>query len=342
MYGTSSQHLMDVARISETQSSDFVSLYKFKLTSPGVIADQEGFTAFNDSGAGAAALGIETHQYTYSYSNSPNDNFIILRSVLYNKTSSDISGLYAGYFLDWDIPASGFDQDTTAYDAPGNFAYAFNASDPTSRDITGAALISDDKYGFYAINREDSTETITLSDAFTDEEKWTALSGGLKKLKAGVGDIMYVVSGGPYTIPAGEFINVAFAVAAGYTLDDVRTAILQSRKVYSENIPTGIEDKDSAVPENFVLEQNYPNPFNPSTIIRFQIPSVDALSGDEVRVTLKIFDILGRVIAVPVDGIKAPGNYEVKFDGSRLSSGVYFYRLQVGDFSSVKKMMLIK
>jgi len=88
-------------------------------------------------------------------------------------------------------------------------------------------------------------------------------------------------------------------------------------------------------PLAFKLEQNYPNPFNPSTTISYQLPT----SG---QVTLKVYNILGDEVASLVNEEKPAGNYDVKFDASQLSSGVYFYKLQTGDFVETKKMILMK
>ena len=101
-------------------------------------------------------------------------------------------------------------------------------------------------------------------------------------------------------------------------------------------------DEPSDVPTSFSLSQNYPNPFNPSTTIRYQIPVVDALSPAEVHVTLKIYDLLGKEVATLVNEEKSTGTYTIKFDGSKLSSGVYFYRLQAGNFISTKKLVLLR
>ena len=94
-------------------------------------------------------------------------------------------------------------------------------------------------------------------------------------------------------------------------------------------------DKDVALPSNFNLEQNYPNPFNPTTNIEYSISKASF-------VTLKIYDLLGREIATLVNEEKRAGSYKAKFNGSNLPSGIYFYKLQAGDYSSVKKMVLIK
>ena len=102
---------------------------------------------------------------------------------------------------------------------------------------------------------------------------------------------------------------------------------------------TGIEN--NAVAKDFNLNQNYPNPFNPSTIISYQIP----VSG---RVLLKVYDALGNEVATLVNQVQSAGNHQVEFNtqqttnNRQLSSGIYFYRLTAGSFSSVKKMILTK
>ena len=89
------------------------------------------------------------------------------------------------------------------------------------------------------------------------------------------------------------------------------------------------------VPTDIQLFQNYPNPFNPSTIINYWL-SVDNF------VSLKVYDVLGREVATLVDEFKPAGYYEVNFDASNLSSGVYLYKLSVGNFTEVKKMLLTR
>lgn len=94
-------------------------------------------------------------------------------------------------------------------------------------------------------------------------------------------------------------------------------------------------------PTEFILYQNYPNPFNPKTTIKFTIP--DVVVGTELALSvLKVYDTLGKEVATLVNNYRPAGTYEVEFDGTRLSSGVYFYRLIVGDFIKTKSMILIK
>jgi hypothetical protein len=96
----------------------------------------------------------------------------------------------------------------------------------------------------------------------------------------------------------------------------------------------GVED-DIDIPIVFKLYQNYPNPFNPSTKIKYSIPELS-------EVILKVFNVLGEEVTTLVNEEKIAGNYSLEFNASSLPSGVYFYQLQAGDYTSVRKMILLK
>jgi hypothetical protein len=89
------------------------------------------------------------------------------------------------------------------------------------------------------------------------------------------------------------------------------------------------------MPHSYSLDQNYPNPFNPSTKITYSV-------SQESPVTIKVFDLIGQEIAVLVDDVKEPGSYSVSFDALGLSSGVYIYQMRAGNFTSVKKLSVLK
>ncbi len=108
-------------------------------------------------------------------------------------------------------------------------------------------------------------------------------------------------------------------------------------------ITTGV-NSSSLTPNEFKLYQNYPNPFNPTTTIEYQIP-YDVENGkfaSTTRIKLVVYDILGREVATLVDKQQKPGTYKVLFDASNLASGVYFYKLKVGNYSANKKMLFVK
>ena len=108
---------------------------------------------------------------------------------------------------------------------------------------------------------------------------------------------------------------------------------------YSQT-PTGIDQTDYNLPQNYSLLQNYPNPFNPSTKIKYGIPAIGTSLAAFVQLT--VYDILGNEVATLVNEEKPAGNYEVNWNASNHSSGIYFYKMQAGSFVETKKMLLLK
>ena len=145
-----------------------------------------------------------------------------------------------------------------------------------------------------------------------------------------------------------------FADLDGDTRKDMIIGEYDGNFTFYKNLfsPTEIEEKiNFPLLNGFELSQNYPNPFNPTTIIRFVIPpqsviasspSIDATTKQSQFVTLKVYDVLGREVVTLVNEEKPAGNYEVTFDASELSSGIYFYKLQTGSFVQTKKMILLR
>jgi sugar lactone lactonase YvrE len=128
--------------------------------------------------------------------------------------------------------------------------------------------------------------------------------------------------------------NGITATSTGDTLyiSDYETRSL--RMITGVNDVTNVED-DVDLPDGFNLKQNYPNPFNPTTKIEFRIQKPEFI-------LLKVYDVLGNEITTLINERKLPGEYTVEFDANGLSSGIYYYRLQSGDFVESKKMLLLK
>ena len=104
---------------------------------------------------------------------------------------------------------------------------------------------------------------------------------------------------------------------------------------YRYNLPQTTTPSGSIIPVRYWLNQNYPNPFNPETTIGYHLP-------DQTRVTIKVFDVLGREVATLVDGVKGPGYESVKFNAHDLASGLYFYRLRADDFTETRKLLYLR
>ena len=110
---------------------------------------------------------------------------------------------------------------------------------------------------------------------------------------------------------------------------------LTTRGEITVRTAVGVSDNKPAMVEKFSLANNYPNPFNPSTKIQYTLPTNEFVS-------LKVYDIIGREVATLVNQQQSAGVYDVNFNASNLTSGIYFYKIDAGSFVDVKKMMLLK
>lgn len=130
---------------------------------------------------------------------------------------------------------------------------------------------------------------------------------------------------------AGSIMHLSFAdTTTGWAVTSQGEILKRSAPV-----PITLVKTPSRISEVFFLQQNYPNPFNPSTVVRYGLPY-------RSDVLLAVYDILGRKVAAIAQGTQEPGYHEVKFDGSRLASGLYFYRLTAGSFVQTRKMILVR
>lgn len=151
----------------------------------------------------------------------------------------------------------------------------------------------------------------------------------------------YSVKHGHIGNGAGSALNPTNAVKAaigqpvqGIALNTSNIAYAGFWHIYPRTL-VGIGDLPLNTIKEFELFQNYPNPFNPATKIRYAVPKRE-------NVRLEIYNVLGQRVAVLVDEVRSPGIYTVDFNASQLASGLYVYRMQAGNFHSIKKMLLTK
>jgi len=168
------------------------------------------------------------------------------------------------------------------------------------------------------------------------------------------GDKKNFIGSGPFTMSSGDtqIVMTSFMITrdGGNNLQNVCAvqSLSDSALKYYYNdfktcVPIGIEPISSEIPQRYELQQNYPNPFNPETKIKFSIPLSRGVAGEAGRgVLLKIYDVLGKEIAVLVNENLKPGIYEIEWDASNIPSGVYFYSLITSDFTQTKKMVVLK
>ncbi len=341
MYGISESNMISSVRDAnpDFQSADFTPLSFVQIINPGVIADQEGISVFNDNNAGTGKLNIETELRTYSFSDVGNDNYIVLKYIFKNQSGEDYSNFYAGIYFDWDIDDEGYSENITKFDSQNNFGYAYHTD--IDKPFIGMAQLTYGNTGYYGIANDGLDGGIGVYEGFSDANKWLTLTNGLSKTEAGPNDISSVISAGPFNIKADSTLVVAFSLSAGIDLNSIQNSVANSRDKYNSLI-TDISNEAPKLPIEFSLSQNYPNPFNPSTTIKYSIPVVDARRGVSPQVLLKIYNTLGQEVATLVNKEQSAGNYEVTFDAFQLASGTYIYRIVAGDFAATKKLMLLK
>lgn len=206
-----------------------------------------------------------------------------------------------------------------------------NQDSPGTGRVQLAPEIAIDKYGgidiVYFDNRETALDSakIFMSRSVDGGDTWLDIPVSDHAFKPGdIGDYLSSIG---ITALGNKLFTTWFSTKSG------------SHKFWAASIvidsTSSVSTISSEIPSEYKLSQNYPNPFNPSTKITFSLPTND-------HVSLKVFDITGKEVAVLVNESLNPGLYEVRFDAENLPSGMYFYRLTSDNFSETKKMVVIK
>ncbi len=175
----------------------------------------------------------------------------------------------------------------------------------------------------------------------SNEVMWNALTDGAIDTAIANTNVTFVLGAGPFAFAKWSKEEFTTAIILGNDLGDLLNkkenvqAIYDNNFVIPDSLLTSVAQGRNNLPVDFGLSQNYPNPFNPSTTIRYNLP----ING---FVALKVFDVLGRQVATLISERQTAGPYSVAFNGSRLASGVYFYRLIAPGVNIVKRMVLAK
>lgn len=277
-------------------------------------------TAYNDSNTNNP-FGVSVSQIAFSNSG---DDFVILK-IGFTPTSTALEDFYVGIFADWDVGGDeGYDKNIGGYDEARNLAYQYitdKSPDPDYYGIVALSGMSGAKVGIDTTNNPKRETALQRISTFENETV------------TDTGDCKTWIGSGPFTLGQNETEFAYFAFVVGTDLPDLQLNADAAIEKYQHRI-TGVEEYEIQ-PEQFHLSQNYPNPFNRTTLIEFQIPQ-------ESRVTLEIFDNLGRKVKTLMDEHKNAGNYKIAFNSRNLSSGIYFYRITAGEFSVTKRMALQK
>ena len=192
--------------------------------------------------------------------------------------------------------------------------------------LTSTVLFSQTTHDVTVQNFSFSPQSLTITVG--DIVRWTNISG-THNVKADDNSF----TSGPAAPAPWEYTHTFTAVGNNPYHCEPHQAMGMTGTIIVQD-PVGVSD-DESIAEQFELQQNYPNPFNPITRISYAIPSASF-------VNLKVYDIIGNEITVLVNEEKQAGNYQIDFDATELTGGVYFYQLLTGSFVETKKMILMK
>lgn len=289
------------------------------------------YTGYSGSGIGNAAfignLGGEDVNYAIDMHNSNGTE--IYSSFLLNITDTALSNT-GDYFYHL-----GYQSSSTSFTAFCSRLFARINAGSVQFGISNTSTATYSANNFSKNTTYLAVIKYTINSAGNDEIRLWIFSSALpvSEEAAGVPLVIHATTAGQ------DFIN-AIGLRQGSSTTSV--AVVIDGITVNTSWPIGVtsvqEINSGLTPEKFILQQNYPNPFNPETTIEFSVPPFTG----EQAVTLRIYDILGREVAEVINGNYKSGKYDVRFDGSKLNSGVYFYRLSAGKTSILKKMMLLK
>ena len=285
-------------------------------------------TVLFDNSYNSAQPKIKVRLTTYTW---PTDPFVIARYTVINDTTVSYP-LYLGVAVSPE-PGGAYGGETVTYDATKNVAYFFKSG---TAMYMGIKLVSGSPYSFHVLDYGVYSPSDPSSDAADDSTRYnmTALAGFDNTLTVGVNGSIYNLHVGKVTIAVGDSSSFTAAYVYGTTVNALLAAADSAAARYKK-VFTSIQQTSQAVPRTTALLQNYPNPFNPATVIEFQLHHAG-------EVSLRVYDVLGREVAVLASGTLSAGSYRVPFDARQLASGIYYYRLVAGSFAESKRMLLVK
>jgi len=313
----------DLVNIESDFASGFTSTEEFDQVARAVYSD------------GLAARPYNVNIIQYSYTNT-GDNFGFIRYGFVNKSDETLPDFHAGIFLDWDIGA--YQDNHGGYALEENLVYEYGIQDSHYFGIAALDGLSGMKvtpaYGelgdgdqIRAVSMQwlctQDTTPITQND---DLRSWTGSRLG--------------------TIAPGDTVWTTFAIVAGDDLSQIKANASAARNKAQQlgwldgDVDIRSDEPETQQPLTYSLDQNYPNPFNPNTCITYSLP-------EESKVTLKVYNLVGEEIVTLVDATLTPGLKSSYWDGrdsagNIVSSGVYLYRLQAGNMTITRKMMLLR
>jgi len=316
MIGKSASAVSDNVRNDTGTDNDFQSTQVVQKLLPSVQSEFDLFGKFNDVPSTSPLPVLVSHK-ALAWSTPGDDKYVIVEYSIKNTSTSSLSNIYAGIFADWDIQDYSLNKGNE--NASLKMGYVYNT---TATGLwAGIKVLTATPFKHYAIDNIAGGGGANLSDGYNTSEKYTTLSTN-RATSGGTGtgnDVIDVVSTGPFTIPAGDSVRVAFALIAGDELNDLNISAGNAQIKY-DGLFTGIEPIESSNSQLMVS----PNPVR--DLLQFNI-------GNEKRIeSVRILDVTGRDILFN-DALNGT------IDVSSLPAGTYFLQVNVEGILSTSKFI---
>jgi serine protease len=337
--GTSQSRVLSSVRgtVNGEPDDDFRVVNEIARDNPGLVSDADVYGTFDDSKSSPLSrLNVEVDYRSFAWREVPYEKMVIVEYDVTNTGDSDLENYFFGLFADWDINQDNY-KDMAGWDAATQTGYVYTP-DPTERWV-GAIQVLSGTPNYWAIDNDENIEgnPFGVYDGYTDEEKFQSLSSGIGREEAGVieqgNDVSHTVSSGPYNIPAGETVRIAFALHGGSSIEDVLSSAEAARQLY-ETIKDGARP-DPVVPVTGIIQNDlpaltiYPNPAQ--DVLNISLPQI-GIEPMQVR----LMDVTGRHL----DSRKfIAGKTTVQID-MPLQNGVYLLEVTQGDKRTIRRVIV--
>lgn len=323
MLGTSSSRVSDVVRGAdgETQDNDYQALRSsvLSLVSPGKHTVEETQLVLSDS-LSPNPLRVLVTQETLADTTKANRGFVLIKYTVKNIGTADLNNLRGGIFMDWDVATDALDY--ARYDATQRMGYAMNAATSPTLIAATKLLNTSGTINFRAVNNDPEIYggTCTGCNGFTNTEKWNYLSTGIQTQsldKKDVSTLLGVLLG---TLQPGQSAEMTYALIGATSLADLNASAQAAQSFYDRYIVAN--EEETPTPDLFTLSPAWPNPFSDQTTLQYRLQT-------PARVTLSVYDLLGREVSRLVDEHQGSGTHSTAFRAHGLPSGLYIARLKV-------------
>ena len=289
--------------------------------------------------ASADPFGFYIRQESWAFdSGSDEDDFIIVRYFIHNRSGSAQDDLRAGLFLDLDLEETQMD-DEGATDGDRNMAYL---NDPTGTHIGVKILEGDATPPVDNLTLIPNPTYIWPQSFVLDEDKFGFLSGSdplhSQSSSSGPDDYSLLVSVGPFSLEPGDSTEVPFAIVGATSLFDLRQSAARAQAYYNPSVD--VVDGSDGAPQPIKLLANMPNPFATRTAVRFELSQA-------ARISLDVFDVTGRRVRALASGVHPAGAHALTWDGRNdagrpMGSGIYFLKLTRDNGTESRRMTLLR